>query len=111
MAKSITGLLVGIALSDGAIHSLDDIAQTYVPELAGTECGATPIHALLHMASGVQFSETYRPGSDILKLQAGLLWTGAIGAPGALKPFNTRIAAPGTRFSYSAPMPKFWASW
>ena len=102
MAKSITGLLVGIALSEGAIHSLDDTAQTYVPELAGTEYGATPIRALLHMASGVQFSETYRPGSDILKLQAALLWPGAVGAPGALKPFNTRIAPPETRFSYSS---------
>ena len=84
MAKSITGLLVGIALSEGAIRSLDDTAEAYVPELAGTAYGATPIRALLHMASGVQFSETYLPGSDILKLQAALLWPGAVGVPAAL---------------------------
>ena len=37
MAKTLTGLLVGIAVSEGAIHSIDDTAATYVPELAGTE--------------------------------------------------------------------------
>lgn len=60
MAKTITGLLVGIALSEGAIHSLDDVAATYVPELQGTEYGSTPIRALLHMSSGVAFSEELR---------------------------------------------------
>ena len=46
MAKTLTGLLVGIAVSEGAIHSIDDTAATYVPELAGTEYGATPLRAL-----------------------------------------------------------------
>ena len=31
MAKTLTGLLVGIAVSEGAIHSIDDAAVTYVP--------------------------------------------------------------------------------
>ncbi len=46
MAKTITALLVGIATSEGAIRSIDDTAATYVPELAGTEYGATPLRAL-----------------------------------------------------------------
>ena len=63
MAKTITGLLVGIAASEGAIRSIDDTAAIYVPELAGTEYGATPLRALLHMSSGVAFREqTYQPG-------------------------------------------------
>ncbi|HST76192.1 MAG TPA: serine hydrolase, partial [Acetobacteraceae bacterium] len=102
MVKTITGLLVGIAVSEGAIHSIDDTAATYVPELAGTEYGATPIRALLHMASGVAFRETYEPGDDIFKLQGALLWPGAVGAIKALKQFNTRDAASGTRFSYAS---------
>lgn len=53
MAKTITALLVGIAISEGAIHSIDDTAAAYVPELAGTEYGATPLRALLQMSSGV----------------------------------------------------------
>ncbi|MBN9563786.1 MAG: serine hydrolase [Alphaproteobacteria bacterium] len=102
MVKTITGLLVGIAVSEGAIRSIDDTAATYVPELAGTEYGATPIRALLHMSSGVRFRETYQPGDDIFKLQGALLWPGAVGAIPALKQFNTRDAAPGTRFSYAS---------
>ena len=102
MVKTITGLLVGIAVSEGAIHSIDDMAANYVPELSGTEYGATPIRALLHMASGVEFHETYKPGDDIFKLQGALLWPGAVGAIPALKQFNTREAAPGTRFSYAS---------
>jgi alkylation response protein AidB-like acyl-CoA dehydrogenase len=36
MAKSVTSLLVGIALERGLIASLDDTAQTYAKDLAGT---------------------------------------------------------------------------
>jgi CubicO group peptidase (beta-lactamase class C family) len=102
MVKTITGLLVGIAVSEGAIHSIDDTAATYVPELSGTAYGATPIRALLDMSSGVAFQETYEPGDDITKLQAGLLWKGATGAIATLKEFNTRDAPPDSRFSYSS---------
>src|SRR6516162_8744538 len=48
MAKTITAMLIGIAVADGAIKSIDDEAATYVTELAGTEYGKTPIRALLH---------------------------------------------------------------
>jgi CubicO group peptidase (beta-lactamase class C family) len=57
MVKSITGLLIGIAIGDGAIKSVDDTAETYVPGLKGTEYGTTPLRALLHMSSGVDFGE------------------------------------------------------
>ena len=73
MAKTITGLLVGIAISEGAIRSIDDMAATYVPELEGTAYGATPLRALLHMSSGVTFRETYQPDDDITKLHMALL--------------------------------------
>jgi hypothetical protein len=43
MAKSITGMMIGIATAEGAIKSIDDAAETYVPGLKGTEYGATPI--------------------------------------------------------------------
>ena len=43
MVKSITGLLTGIAISEGAIKSVDDTAETYVPGFRGSEYGRTPI--------------------------------------------------------------------
>ena len=102
MAKTITGLLVGIAVAEGAIRSIDDTAATYVPELAGTEYGATPVRALLQMSSGVAFSETYQPGDDIFKLAGAIFREKPVGAIAALRLFNTRNSAPGVRFSYSS---------
>jgi hypothetical protein len=61
MVKSITGMLIGIAISEGAIKSVDDTADTYVPGFKGTEYGRTPIRDLLHMSSGVDFGEACGP--------------------------------------------------
>jgi CubicO group peptidase (beta-lactamase class C family) len=103
MAKTLTGLLVGIAVSEGAIHSIDDTAASYVPELAGTAYGVTPLRALLHMSSGVAFREqTYQPDEDIFRLHLALLGNDAVGAIAALRKFNTRDAPPSTRFAYAS---------
>ena len=102
MAKTITGLLVGAALDEGAIRSIDDPASAYVPELAGTAYGQTPIRDLLLMASGVAFRETYRPGDDVSKLVASITGPGAAGAIEALRAFDHRVAEPGTAFNYAS---------
>jgi CubicO group peptidase (beta-lactamase class C family) len=103
MAKSIVGLLIGIALKEGAIRSLDDPAETYVPGLKDTEYGRTPIKALLLMSSGVAFSEEYsNPSSDIYTLARLTLAQDPVGSLAAVKRFNTRRAVPGLRFSYSS---------
>ena len=62
------GCLIGIAIGDGAIKSVDDTAETYVPGLKGTEYGATPLRALLHMSSGVDFGEEQDKGRDLDRL-------------------------------------------
>ncbi|MEH2536557.1 MULTISPECIES: serine hydrolase domain-containing protein [unclassified Bradyrhizobium] len=103
MAKTITGLLVGIAISEGAIRSIDDTAATYVPELEGTAYGATPLRALLRMSSGVAFLErTYQPDEDIFRLHMALLGNDAVGVIPALRQFSTRDAPPNTRFAYAS---------
>jgi hypothetical protein len=68
MAKSITAMLVGIALGQGAIKSVDDLAETYVPGFNGSEYGRTPIRDLLHMSSGVEFGETKDSQRDLNEL-------------------------------------------
>ena len=55
MAKTVTAMLIGIALAEGRIRSVEDPAAAYVPALAGTEYGATPLRHLLQMSSGVRF--------------------------------------------------------
>jgi CubicO group peptidase (beta-lactamase class C family) len=103
MAKSVVGLLIGIALKEGAIRSVEDLAENYVTGLKDTEYGRTPIKALLLMASGVAFSEDYaNRSSDINTLARLTLGQNSVGSLAAVKQFNTRSAAPGARFSYSS---------
>ena len=102
MAKTVLGMLVGIAVSEGAIKSIDDPAANYVPELAGSEYGTTPIRALLQMSSGVAFSETYQPGDDVSELGKAVFSANGPGGLAAVKQFNKRGAPPGTNFNYSS---------
>jgi CubicO group peptidase (beta-lactamase class C family) len=47
MAKTLTSMLVGITIAEGRIRSVDDPAERYVPALAGSEYGRTPLRHLL----------------------------------------------------------------
>ena len=69
VAKSIVSTLVGFAIEDGLIESVDDPIETYVPGLKGTGYEGVPIKAILQMSSGVKFIEIYNsPTSDINRL-------------------------------------------
>src|SRR5260221_8964886 len=56
-AKSITATLVGTALHDGAIGSLDDRCEQYLPRLRGSAYEGVTIRNLLRMCSGVAWRE------------------------------------------------------
>lgn len=64
MAKSIVSLLVGKALEQGHIASLDDPAGKYVPELKGGAYGDTSIRHILQMRSGADIEERYDFGQN-----------------------------------------------
>jgi CubicO group peptidase (beta-lactamase class C family) len=102
MAKTITAMLIGIAVSENKIKSIDDLVAAYVPGLAATEYGETSIRDLLHMSSGVAFSELYDGHDDVTKLGRDLF-----GEPGkdpiaSVAQFNTRTAPPGTQWHYAS---------
>lgn len=59
VAKSFVSTLVGIALADGRIDSLDDPISRYVPELRGSAYDGVAIENVLQMSSGVDFDEDY----------------------------------------------------
>jgi CubicO group peptidase (beta-lactamase class C family) len=101
MAKTITAMLVGIAVEEGAIRSIDDPAAAYVPEIAESELGKTPIRALLHMASGIEFSETYDGTDDAAKLGRLLFAKHGLGTARSIATFNTRVAPPDTLWHYA----------
>jgi CubicO group peptidase (beta-lactamase class C family) len=102
MAKTVTSMLIGIAIAEGRIHSVDDPAAAYVPALAGTEYGRTSLRHLLQMSSGVRFVEEYRSGDDVSKLSNDTFRQGGPGGVAAVTPFNERAVPPGTKFSYAS---------
>ncbi len=104
MAKSITAMLMGIAIGEGAIKSLDDAADTYVPGFKDTEYGKTPIRDLLHMSSGVEFGETKDGQRDLNRLWIDMVWGlgPTKGTIDSIVQFNRRIAPPGTKYFYAS---------
>lgn len=57
MGKSFVSALMGIAVAEGAVESIEDPIGMYVPEFAGTDLESIPIRACLQMASGIDFNE------------------------------------------------------
>jgi CubicO group peptidase (beta-lactamase class C family) len=103
MAKTVTAMLVGIAIAEGHIRSIDDHAAAYVPALAGTEYGRTSLRHLLQMSSGVRFVEDYvTRGSDARRLGSATFGQGGPGGVDAVRPFNVRAVPSGTKSSYAS---------
>lgn len=105
MVKTITGMLIGIAISEGAIKSVDDTPETYVPGFKGTEYGKTPLRDLLHMSSGVEFREGEDNGRDLDRLWIDMVrksWISQKGTINSIAQFNHRIAPPGTKYFYAS---------
>jgi CubicO group peptidase (beta-lactamase class C family) len=71
VAKSLTSTMVGAALQDGAIRSLDDKVSAYIPDLAGSAYDDVTVRQLLTMTSGVAWNEDYGdPDSDVARFNA-----------------------------------------
>lgn len=102
MAKTVVALLIGVAIEDGKIASIDDRADRYVRALAGSEYGATPIRHLLTMSSGVRFREEYDGNDDSARLSAATWRRLGPGGAEVASMFNDRIAAPGQRWYYAS---------
>jgi len=54
-SKSFTSTVVGIAVKEGKIESLDDRVDKYAPQFKGTAYGETPIKHVVMMSSGIDF--------------------------------------------------------
>jgi CubicO group peptidase (beta-lactamase class C family) len=66
VAKSFTSTLVGAAIADGAIKSLEDKVSAYIPDLRGSAYDDVTIRQLLTMSSGVRWNEDYEdPKADV----------------------------------------------
>ena len=99
MAKTITSLLVGIAIEKGHIESIDDRAEKYLPEIQGTVYGEATIKNLLRMSVGTNFKEDYSFGkSDLNTFYENMYYKNL--RANALE-FNKRTFDQGKKFQYS----------
>lgn len=64
VAKSYTSTLIGFALNDGLIDSLDDPVTKYLPEMEGSGYDGVTVRDVLRMRSGVAWEERYEFGSE-----------------------------------------------
>ena len=101
MAKSVTSMLVGVALEKGLITSLNDPAGKYAKELAGSAYGETPIRDLLRMSSGITFTERYDGQDDVSKLSRSFA-TGSPPVVSVLRSFSDRHKPSGEKFVYAS---------
>lgn len=69
VAKSFTSTLVGAAIRDGYIKSVEEPVTKYIPELVGSGYDGVSIAQLLTMTSGVKWNEDYTsPTSDVARM-------------------------------------------
>lgn len=97
VTKSITSMLIGAAIKDGFIESVDVPVTTHVPRLRGSPYADASIRNVLHMASGVAWNEDYAdPESDVARAGAanGLELVRYLGG-------LPRLGTPGARFNYN----------
>jgi CubicO group peptidase (beta-lactamase class C family) len=101
VAKSFISALVGIAVAEGHIRSIDDPISSYVPVETGSAYDGLPIRYALQMSSGARWNEDYHdPDSDIFRLSAA-----TVGIGGTLDDFVAGLAResePGTVCRYNS---------
>ena len=101
MQKSMVSVLIGKALEEGKIQSIDDPVAQYLPYLASSGYKDVTIKNLLQMSSGVKFDEAYlNPESEIGRFGNALI----LGTE-SFRDFAASIKPkqkPGTRFEYQS---------
>ena len=60
VAKSFLSALVGVAVEQGKIKSLNDLVTDYAPSLKGSGYDGVTVKNILQMSSGVKFNEDYK---------------------------------------------------
>lgn len=99
--KSITATLVGVAVQEGAIGSLDDAVTAYVPSLEGSAYDGVTVRHLLTMSSGVTWNEDYTDKQSDVNRYSKSLADGVPGGVFALLKTLSRGHAAGTRWHYN----------
>ncbi len=101
VAKSFTSTLVGAAIQDGFIKSLEDKVSQYVTGLQGSAYDDVTVRQLLTMSSGVKWNEDYEdPNSDVSQFNKAKPEPGLDAIVSYMRKLP-RAAAPGERWNYN----------
>lgn len=102
IAKSVTSTLLGVAIKDGVIKSVDEPVTNYIPELKGSAYDGVTIAQVLKMRSGVRWNEDYEdPTSDVSRIVASMANNRGDSLIALMKSLP-RAAPPGSQFLYSS---------
>jgi CubicO group peptidase (beta-lactamase class C family) len=100
VSKSFVSALVGIALHEGHIRSIEDPISDYIPVPKGSAYHGVSIQNVLQMSSGARWNEDYSdPSCDVFRLAA------AMGGAMSLEEFVAGMATespPGTVCRYNS---------
>ncbi len=100
VGKSIVSALIGIAVEEGHIKTIEDPITNYVPALNGSAYEGVRIKDILQMSSGARWNEDYSdPESDIAR------YIRTLAGDGSLDEFTaslTRETEPGTTYLYNS---------
>ncbi|HAU5563589.1 TPA: class C beta-lactamase-related serine hydrolase [Serratia fonticola] len=103
VGKSMVSTLVGIAIKQGKIHSLDDNITAYEPELRGTAWDGVTLKQLIQHTSGVAWNEDYtNPKSDFAQLTQCEAQAGTYACVRNIVTHLKRAHPAGEQWSYSS---------
>jgi CubicO group peptidase (beta-lactamase class C family) len=97
MAKSVTSLLLGICIDRGLVRALDDRAQDYVPQLAGTLHGGVTLRNLANMSSGAAIDHE----RDNRELYPRAFLAPRSDLEAEVRGWNRPLEPQGTRYNYN----------
>jgi CubicO group peptidase (beta-lactamase class C family) len=96
MSKSVVSALIGIAIDEGDIKSIEQTVTDYLPDFAGTGYDDVRIKDVLQMSSGVLFNEDYGDFNSDINVMGRYF---ALGMP--MRDFSKRLVRDKTPGTYN----------
>ena len=97
VTKSVTSMLIGVAIKDGFIKSVNDPISSYVTDLNQGNYSNVSIEEVLQMSSGIDWNEDYADANSDVNIASGFNDTKLYSYLNKLEVSSK----PGTKFNYN----------